>query len=183
MMSSSAPVPHLERSKTPDVRNRSFEIRARLERTSGQDGVLVASGARTGGYTLFVQDDHLVYTYNHLGRCTDVVSDEVLPEGLQEVVVRYTKTGEHQGTARLLVGDGEGSEREIGSGSVETLPYRQTMYGMDIGRDLGPTVSPRYGGPFTFAGALHHVDFALEDDRADLVKAAEVELENQLADQ
>jgi arylsulfatase len=182
------PVPHLERSKTPDIRNRSFEIRARIDRAAGQGGVLVASGARTGGYALFVQDDRLVFTYNRLGVFFDVVSDEPLAAGASEVVVRFAKSGEHQGTATLLVAPADddgtpGAEAAIGSGPVEMLPYRQTMYGMDVGRDLGPTVSPRYEGPFPFAGTLHWVDFALADNRDDLARAAEVELENQLADQ
>jgi len=38
-------------------------------------------------------------------------------------------------------------------------------------------------GPFPFEGALHWVEYELQDDRDDLVRAAEVELENQLADQ
>ena len=63
--------------------------------------MLVASGARTGGYALFVQDDRLVFTYNRLGRYFDVVSEGPLPEGPQEVAVRFTKTGEHEGVATL----------------------------------------------------------------------------------
>ena len=170
--------PHLERTKTPDVRNRSFEITARVTRGAGEDGVLVASGARTGGYVLFVQDDRPAFVYNHLGRMFEVRSETDLPAGDIEVAVRYVKSGDHRGTATLVV-DGD----EVASGPIETLPYRQTLYGMDIGRDLGPTVSAAYEGPFTFAGELHHVDFVLDNDRDDLVRAAEVELANMVADQ
>lgn len=177
------PCPHLERSKTPDVRNRSLEIRARVTRTSGQNGVLVASGARTGGYTFFVQDDRLVYVYNKANTNYTVRSAQPLPEGTIDLVMRYTKTGEHQGTARLLVGDEGDAETVLGEAAVETLPFRQTTYGMDVGCDAGPTVTGDYIGPFTFEGQLHWVDFTLHDDRDDLIEAAEQELENQLADQ
>ncbi|MCP4228021.1 MAG: sulfatase-like hydrolase/transferase, partial [Actinomycetia bacterium] len=170
--------PHLERTKTPDVRNRSFEIMATFARDRGHDGVLVASGARTGGYALFVQDERLVFTYNRLGAITEVRSTVEVGAGEVVAGVRYTKTGEHQGTVTLVVnGD------DAGSFEIETLPYRQTLYGMDIGRDLGPTVSDSYEGPFTFAGTLRHIDYVLDNDRADLQRAAQVEFQNSLADQ
>ena len=186
--------PHLERSKTPDVRNRSYVIRARVERAAGQGGVLVASGARTGGHTLFVADDRLWFVYNRIGTMFEVGSADVLPTGLLELGVRFDKTAEHEGMATLLVtqvsdGSGDaaaavaGAPMEVGSGPVETLPYRQTMYGMSIGRDAGPTVSGRYPGPFCWEGTLHWVEYELQDDRADLAEAAERELETQLAEQ
>ena len=180
--------PHLERSKTPDVRNRSFTIRARVERAAGEGGVLVASGARTGGLTLFVDDDRLWFVYNRVGTMYEVSSGAALPEGPLELAVRFDKTAEHRGVATLLVAamaaDGSvGAADEVGAGEVETLPYRQTMYGMSIGRDAGPTVSGRYRGPSAFAGTLHWVEFELSDDRADLAAAAEQELATQLAEQ
>lgn len=181
------PVPHLERSKTPDVRNRSFEIRARVTRAAGQDGVLVASGARTGGYALYLLDDRLVFTCNRIDRVYDIRSPGPVPTGDVELIARYTKTAEHRGTMRLAAApvdpDGLGPETPLGDGPVETLPYRQTMYGMDVGRDTGPTVSPDYEGPFPFAGTLHWVEYTLSDDRDDLVTAAEHEFETQLAEQ
>lgn len=175
--------PHLERSKTPDIRNRSFEIRARVSRVSGDEGVLVACGARTSGYTFYVQDDHLVFLYNRLGHLFEVRSTEVLPAGELDLVVDYRKSDEHRGTAELFVAAVDGPRRSLGAGPVETLPYRQTLYGMDVGKDAGPTVSDAYAGPFAYGGTLHWVEFQLGGDRHDLVKAADVELENQLADQ
>jgi arylsulfatase len=191
--------PHLERSKTPDLRNRSFEIAASVTRRAGadaaadpaagvglgagtEDGVLAACGARTGGYTFFVQDDRLSFVYNHLGTMFEIVADDPLPAGEVDLVVRYRKTGDHRGTAELLVRSADG-QTSLGSGPVETLPYRQTTYGMDIGCDAGPTVTPRYEGPFPYRGVLHCVTYTLDDDRDDLRRAAKVEMANQLADQ
>ncbi|MGH1490491.1 MAG: arylsulfatase [Acidimicrobiales bacterium] len=177
--------PHLERSKTPDVRNRSFEIRARVSRSAGDDGVLVASGARTGGYTFYAKDDRLCFTYNHLGTMYEIKSTEPLPEGELDLIARYDKSDEHKGDVTLSVAaaDGAGVATSLGTGPIQTLPFRQTMYGMDIGRDAGPTVSGDYAGPFAFAGDLQWVEFELQNDRDDLAAAAEKELENQLADQ
>ncbi len=174
--------PHLERSKTPDIRNRSFEIRARVTRQSGDAGVLVASGARTGGMTFFVQDDRLAFVYNHLGTMFEVIADEPLPAGEVDLILRYVKSGDHQGDAELRLETSAGAV-SLARGPVETLPYRQTLYGTDIGKDAGPTVSERYAGPFAYEGKLHWVEYRLENDRDDLKKAAEVEFDNQLADQ
>ena len=179
------PSPHLERSKTPDVRNRSFSITARVTRSAGDDGVLVASGARTGGYTFFVKDDRLAFTYNRLGVMHEVVASEPLPEGALDLTVQYNKTGEHEGLATLSCSpaDDASSSTDLGSGPIETLPYRQTTFGMSLGKDAGPTVVDTYDGQFDFGGALAWVEWTLDDDRADLAKAADVEHEVQLMEQ
>jgi len=179
------PSPHIERSRTPDVRNRSFSIRARVQRAAGNDGVLVACGARTGGYSFYVKDDELCFTYNRLGVMYDCVSSDPVPEGNVDLIMRYAKTDDHLGVATLAwaPSDAPDSLTEIGSGHVETLPYRQTTYGMSIGKDAGPTVTNIYDNQFDFEGKLAWVEWELDDDRADLAKAADVEHEVQLMEQ
>ena len=174
--------PHLERFKIPDVRNRSFEIAAKVTLDGDSEGVLVASGGRTGGIVLYVTDFHLVFEYNFMGSSTILSSKKKLDAGECELGVSYLKTAENHGIASLYI---ENSDNRVHLGEVEidTLPYRQTMYGMDVGKDLGPTVSDKYVGPFTFTGDLELIEFRLENDRDDLVAAAEVEARNALADQ
>ena len=174
--------PHLERFKIPDVRNRSFEIAAKVTLDGDSEGVLVASGGRTGGIVLYVTDFHLVFEYNFMGSSTILSSKKKLDAGECELGVSYLKTAENHGIASLYI---ESSDNRVHLGEVEidTLPYRQTMYGMDVGKDLGPTVSDKYVGPFTFTGDLEWIEFRLENDRDDLVAAAEVEARNALADQ
>ena len=174
--------PHLERFKIPDVRNRSFEIAAKVTLDGDSEGVLVASGGRTGGIVLYVTDFHLVFEYNFMGSSTILSSKKKLDAGECELGVSYLKTAENHGLASLYI---ENSDNRVHLGEVEidTLPYRQTMYGMDVGKDLGPTVSDKYVGPFTFTGDLEWIEFRLENDRDDLVAAAEVEARNALADQ
>ena len=92
--------------------------------------------------------------------------------------MRFAKSGEHVGTVALLVGD-----QEVGATSVELLPWRQAMYGMDIGCDQGSTVSAAYAAPCRFEGRLSWVDYHLEDDREDQRKAATIEARNALTDQ
>lgn len=176
-------IPHLERFKCPDVRNRSFAIAASAETSTGTDGVLVAYGSRTGGLVLWVADGRLCFEYNYLGRPTGLRASEPVPRGDVELGVRYTKTAEHAGTAILWQRAGDGPEQELATVDLETMPYRQSLYGMDIGRDLGPTVSAAYAGPNEYQGLLRHVEFRLENDRSDLRAAAAVEAENALVDQ
>jgi len=174
--------PHLERFKVPDIRNRSFEIAGKVNIGSSSEGVLVASGARTGGIVLYIADRYLVFEYNFMGSSTILSSDKKLDLGECELGVSYHKTDENHGVATLYVANGDTREH-LGEVEIDTLPHRQTMYGMDIGKDLGPTVSDKYVGPFAFTGGLDWVEFRLENDRDDLEAAAEVESRNALADQ
>ncbi len=174
--------PHLERFKVPDIRNRSFEIAAKVTIDDNSEGVLVASGARTGGIVLYVADGHLVFEYNFMGSSTILSSDKNLDAGECELGVSYRKTDENHGIASLYFRNND-HRVYLGEVEIDTLPHRQTMYGMDVGRDLGPTVSEKYVGPFTFTGDLDWVEFRLENDRDDLAAAAEVEAKNALADQ
>ena len=174
--------PHLERFKIPDVRNRSFEIAAKVTLDGDSEGVLVASGGRTGGIVLYVTDFHLVFEYNFMGLCTIISSEKKLDTGECELGVSYRKTAENHGDASLYI-ENNNNRDYLGDIEIDTLPYRQTMYGMDVGKDLGPTVSDNYVGPFTFTGNLEWIEFRLENDRDDLEAASEVEAKNALADQ
>ena len=171
--------PHIDRFAVPDIRNRSFRIAAGIDRSSpGQQGALVACGARTGGYCLYIRDNRLHFVYNRIGQVTRVSGALELRTGRCEVAVQFRKTADHAGTATLLV-DGE----PAGEGSIALMPWRQSVAGMDIGADHGSTVCADYAGPFRFDGTLHHVDFELGTDRDDLRRAAAIEARNALTDQ
>jgi arylsulfatase len=171
--------PHVDRFTVPDIRNRSFVIRAAFTRRSEREqGVLVACGARTGGYSLFVRDGRATFAYNHLGSVTRLTTSRTLPAGDCTIGVAFTKTAEHQGVARILV-DGE----PAGEAAIALMPWRQSVAGMDIGADHGSTVVGDYAAPFRFDGVLHHVEFELGSDRDDVRRAAAVEAANALVDQ
>lgn len=171
--------PHVDRFTVPDIRNRSFSIRCRITRGSADlQGSLVASGARTGGYSLFVQNQRLLFAYNRIGQVTLIGSNMSLPVGTCEVAAEFVKTSEHTGTMTLLI---EG--KPVGSGTIALMPWRQSIMGMDIGADHGSTVCPQYEAPFRFGGVLHHVDFELGTDRDDVQRAMAIEARNALVDQ
>jgi arylsulfatase len=171
--------PHIERFAVPDIRNRSFTIGARISRASaGEEGVLVASGARTGGHVLFVQGNRAVFVYNRIGTLTRLASSIELPVGACSIAVTFAKTAEHAGELTMRI-DGV----DAGSCALALLPFRQALFGMDIGADHGSSVCTDYVAPFRFTGRLHHVDYALGTDRDDVRRAAAVEARNALVDQ
>ena len=168
---------HIERFALPDIRNRSWTITASIVLQRDDEGVLVACGARTGGHSLFVKGGRVHFVYNAVGDETRLVS-EALSEGQNLIRVRFAKQVEHEGEVELAVNDVPGAGT-----SLALLPWRQTLYGMDIGRDLGSTVVADYAAPFEFTGTLEYVEYTMVDDREDLRVAAEIEGENALVDQ
>jgi len=140
-----------------NVKNRSHRVTAHVTLDAGDEGALVAQGTRFGGWTLFVQDGHLHSVHNYMGRAEyHVVSAGPLPTGRPiEATLDFAKTGEHAGTARLLV-DGE----EVATGTIpQTVPVRFGVGSgsLRVGDDAGISVTERYEAPFAFTGALEKV--------------------------
>jgi arylsulfatase A-like enzyme len=171
--------PHIDRFAVPDIRNRSFTLCGSVHRDSAQQqGVLVACGGRTGGYSLFVMNNQACFAYNRIGKISTLRSTLPLPVGDCRITLRFSKTADHQGVATLLVDD-----QPAGEMPMALMPWRQSVFGMDVGADHGSTVSEDYAAPFAFDGRLLHVDYVLGTDRADLQKAAAIEARNALLDQ
>jgi arylsulfatase len=152
-----APIPAEAAPMTQDV---SHRIAAELTFRPGDQGILVAFGSCHGGYALFVQDDRLVYAYNHCGELTHLVSDATLPAGPIEVAFVFDKTGPRRGVGRLLIGDAEVARADF----PRTL-NRISLQPMEIGRSPLPPISPRYKTAFPFTGSLMAVRYAIGDDR------------------
>src|SRR4029079_12889046 len=130
----------------PNLRNRGFRIVADLDvPDGGADGVIVSHGGGAGGYSLYLQDGRVHWTYNWLGaRITTVSSDEDLPAGHAEIELTFTPTGRFQGDG-VLSRDGA----PIGKGHVPaTTPVTYGLVGFTVGYQRGTPVSPTYSPPF-----------------------------------
>lgn len=150
----------------PHVYNRSFSIAAELTiPPEGARGVIVAEADTMGGFSLYVQDDKLQFTYSLMGvRIVTLTSSDPLPRGT--VAVRYEFAADAPGQlgtggrGQLFVND-----RAVGENRLEhTVAFRFSSYaGMDIGRDNGAAVSPSYAkqSPFAFTGKIRKVEFKL----------------------
>src|ERR1019366_4991374 len=73
---------HLPTDVAPDVRSRSYTIEAEVSvPEGGAEGVLVAHGDATSGYSLFVQEGRLVHDLNIGGMHQILRSDRPVPAG------------------------------------------------------------------------------------------------------
>lgn len=172
-------MPHLERSAIPDIINRAYRIRTVIQRSSAdQGGVIVALGSILGGYVLYVKENRLVYEYNRTGTVTKLTSLVEIPTGAVDVEFVFQPTGQHRGTGTLVIADSP-----VGSIEFETLPFRQSLYGLDVGRDLGLTVSDAYDGPFAFEGELGEVIYDLVIRSQPDSEAAQAALDSALTEQ
>lgn len=164
-------VGHIPSEVAPDLRSRSYTIEADVDiPEDGADGVLIAHGDATCGYSLFVRNGHLVHDLNVGGHHELVVSDRPIPTGAHRLgfrMRRSTAGGTHPfGVGTLLI-DGE----PAGSFETERIFWLMISWsGLDVGLDRGTTVSDydgsgRFVGPFAFTGTLEKVTVDLDDDQ------------------
>ncbi len=147
----------LTRATSPSVINRSHHLGARIiVPEQGAEGVIISNGGMQGGYSLFVQDGHVLYASNLLGRTHSLLrSAEPIPTGAEvDVSLRWTKTAEFAGDAELFV-DG------APMGRMHVPATNPVLYavgeGLEIGSDGGSPVHPTYTAPFTFTGQIVEV--------------------------
>jgi len=164
----------------PKVYNRPWSITAEVViPQGGAEGVLLAQGGRTGGYTFFVKDKRLYFLYNFLGRDRFwLKSDATVPEG--EVELRY----EFEPTGKPDIAQGYGvparGQLYINRKLVASIdmPYSILVIfgtqGLTCGYDGGEPAAPEeYDGTFRFTGTIKRVTVDLsgeliQDSEADM---------------
>ncbi len=149
---------HVPTDVAPDLRSRSYLIEADVE--AAGEGVLIAHGDMTSGYSLFIQDGRLVHDFNIGGTHQIVRSEGKVPAGKSRLGFRMRRV-ENKGTGTLLI-DGEAA------GEMKTNDMFRVLIswsGLDIGRDRGSPVS-HYAAPFAFTGKLNKVTVTIRDDQA-----------------
>jgi arylsulfatase A-like enzyme len=153
-------VGHIPTEVAPDVRGRAYLIEAHATLKAGDGGVLIAHGDATSGYSLFVENGHLVHDLNIGGEHQIVRSDRVVPAGDHVLGLHMAPNGVMR-RARLLI-DGEPcGELDCKFGFFSLISWS----GLDIGLDRGSPVS-HYAAPFAFSGALRKVVITMNPDQA-----------------
>jgi arylsulfatase A-like enzyme len=162
---------HVPTDVAPDVRSRSYKIEADVViETINTEGVLIAHGDATSGYSLYVQDGHLVHDVNIGGEHVIVRSDRVVPVGARSLGVQVRRLTRE---AQPKMGTGLGlSEYTLLIDSVPTGVVQSKLgfamliswSGLDIGLDRGSPVS-HYPAPFAFTGTLRKVTVTMDDDQ------------------
>jgi len=141
----------------------------------GGDGVIVAMGGRTSGYTFYMMNGYLNYEYNWFTKEYYLTtSKNKITPGNHVVKMVYEQkpfvpfkdlTG---GTVQLFVDDvlvGEGMTDKMVFGK-----YTLTET-MDVGIDLGSSVSQRYEPmePFEFNGKINYVNYDISPSRPEII--------------
>ena len=151
---------HLPTDVAPDVRSRSYRIEAEVVvPKGGADGVLIAHGDATSGYSFYVQDGRLTHTLNIGGKLATLTADRPVPEGAHRLGVAARQVP--GGRRFTLTIDGQAA------GALDTLLGFATLIswsGLDIGRDRGSPVAP-YAAPFAYTGALRKVTVTMDEDQ------------------
>lgn len=166
-------IPH---NLAPLLPGKSYVITADIEReTPQQQGVIAAQGDKFSGYSLYVQNNHLVYELNIGSNVIRLESPEALPAGKVQVQLKYDKVSTGLAVAKGLFSEGiEFNRLSVLKGTVSLWqngqqvaqtaieqPFLVGWEGLDIGRDTGSPVSTHYQPPFAFEGKLEAVDYQL----------------------
>jgi arylsulfatase len=162
---------HVPTDVAPDVRSRSYTIEAHVDiGDSGAEGVLIAHGDATSGYSLYIKEGLLVHDLNIGGGHEIVTSDRKIAPGTHRLGVRVERQVRTEPPAKgsrtgfsdyTLLIDGEPA------GSLRTQLGFHTLIswsGLDIGRDRSSPVS-HYEAPFEFTGRLLRVTVAMHNDQ------------------
>ncbi len=156
---------HIPTDIAPDLRARSYRIEARATVAAGDEGVLIAHGDATCGYSLYLQDGRLHYDVN-VGEHQIVSSDAPIPPGEHLLSVHVVHGAPVQAELRC---DGQ----KIGGGSIRFGFVNFISWsGLDIGHDRSSPVS-HYSSPFAFTGELTKVIVTIEDEQGDAEGAAQ----------
>lgn len=144
----------LSENSVVSIKNKSFAVTAKVTvPESGADGVIVAQGGSTGGWSLYVHEGRLAFCYNTLAVMTSVThADAVLAPGTREVRAEFAYDGGGLGKGGVV--SLYDADAKVGEGRVDaTIPFIFSLdETVDIGQDLASPVSPEYeatGNEFT----------------------------------
>ena len=140
----------LLRSKAPAIAGRPFTVEAAFNAADQKQGVIVAHGGSSLGYTLYLEDGKLVFVVRSAKRVYRVASPEVI-------------TGSHTVKARL----GVGAMELIIDGSAVAKASAQLINsmpvdGLEIGADEGGSVGS-YLSPNQFKGSIESVIISIDN--------------------
>jgi arylsulfatase A-like enzyme len=153
---------HLPAIAAPSIKNRSFSITAFLNPIgTAVEGVIVAQGELSGGYSFYMKDRKLVFDFNDLGIHSVLTSGSEVPSSKSTLRYHFQLTADHQGTGTLFIND-----NKVGEHSMTLSPARLLSWeGLDVGLDGLSPVSPAYSErrPFPFTpGVLEKVVINVE---------------------
>ena len=145
---------------SPPIKGRSHTIETTIDLGGSEEGVIVACGGFTGGYTMFIQDGRLKYDYNYLDGVYYELESPRLPRGETRLGFRFDHAGGFAGKGTLYVNGKKVDEVDMPQTHMATFSLSESF---DVGADHGTQVSNRYTGHYPFTGALDRVEVKLLD--------------------
>ena len=135
---------HIPQISMITATERSMEISAHFHASIGQDqGVLLSSGERRGGYTLYIKDGALCFEHVHLMKRVSVSAP--IDPAVQQCGLRLDVRPDLTARANLMLG------KEVAAGlEIPKVALHLSFWGIDVGRDGGVPVSEAYWGEFAF---------------------------------
>ena len=152
------------------IKNKSYAITADVDvPQAGAEGVIVAQGGNSNGWSLYAQAGKLKYCYNFFGiDVTIIEATQPIGSGKHQVRMefKYDGGGLAKGGGVTLYVDG----KAVGNGRIErTVPVVFSAdETCDVGKETGSPVSPDYGPENNaFTGEVNWVQIDLEKDDHD----------------
>lgn len=153
------PISHIPIDAAPQMGFRDWMMTAEIERTDASDnGVIVASGTQTAGFSWYIKDEKVVFDSNISIIHRTVRSEQKVPVGSCTLGVRF-KWEDQKGILTLLI-DG----KDCGAMELPSV-LRGGSTGMSIGRDNLSPVTDDYDAPFPFSGTIRRVEFNHQEYR------------------
>ncbi len=152
---------HLYDARAPGTRNRTHTFTAYVDVPAGSgssDGVIVAEGGTSSGYSLYIKDGRPTYTYNYFRRAvTTIAAKEPLRAGKSVIELHFAYDGGGLGkgaTVTLSVNGRKVAETRL----TQTVPRAYSFEeGFGVGQDTASPVGP-YEAPFAFRGTLEKLE-------------------------
>ena len=147
-----------EKASAP-VKNRAHTIETTIDLKGDEEGVIVACGAMTGGYTMYIKDRRVHYDYNYFDGVYWKMSAP-LPIGKTDIKFNFIKTGNFEGKGEMYVNGKLLAKVDMPTMHIATFSLSETF---DVGEDTGTPVSNEYTDHFHFKGDLKKVVVTLTD--------------------
>jgi arylsulfatase len=160
----------LTESSILNIKNKSYAVTAEVVvPESGAQGVIIAQGGSTGGWSLYVKDGRVKYCYNLLGvKLFFAEGAEPIPAGKHQVRMEFAYDGgglAKGGTVSLYVDGKKDGEARVAATAPMIFSADETC---DVGKEGGSPVSPDYGPAGNeFSGEVNWVQIDLEKDDHD----------------
>lgn len=137
-----------------NIKNTSLVISADVEVAASANGVLVCQGGDFGGWSLFMNDGKLTYSYNWVGlEMYNVSTTSKVTPGKHTIRFNFDYEGGRGGggVGTLYVDDQKMAEGKIGKTNSNTFGIDESA---DVGTDENTPVNPAYAGKEQFTGRI-----------------------------